>query len=218
MEAVDEFREQYRKSEIGAHYSGWAHFAFTSVVSLGIVVWAASGVRAPTLREWLMVPMTFVIANFAEYWGHRMTMHKPRPGLGLLYKRHTLQHHHFFTHEAMSYQSTRDFKMVLFPPLMIVYFFGLFALPVGAAIWATGSENAARLYVATAVAYFLTYEWLHFAYHLNEKSWLGRRAIVARLRRHHQLHHDLSKMGKFNFNITFPICDVLFDTMNNDEK
>jgi hypothetical protein len=210
---VAEFRTQYRASEIGPRYSGWGHFAFTSTVALIVIGWAASGVRAPSALEWLTVPLTFLFANFGEYWGHRMTMHVPRRGLGLIYQRHTVQHHHFFTHDEMSYQSPRDFKMVLFPPLMIVYFLGLFGLPVGAALWALASHNVARLYVTTVVAYFLTYEWLHFVYHLNETSWIGRRAVVARLRRHHQMHHDLSQMGKHNFNITFPICDLVFGTM-----
>ena len=117
----------------------------------------------------------------------------------------------------MSNDSPRDFKMVLFPPLMIVYFSGLFALPVGAALWAFASPDVARLYVATAVGYFLTYEWLHFVYHLNPMSWIGRRGVVARLRRHHQTHHDLSLMGKHNFNITFPICDLIFGTTLHHE-
>jgi hypothetical protein len=144
-------------------------------------------------------------------------MHVPRPGLGLMFKRHTTQHHHFFTHEKMSYDSPRDFQMVLFPPLMIVYYFGLIAAPVGALLWRFASPEVARLFVATAVAYFLTYEWLHFIYHLNPDSWIGRLGVVARLRRHHQDHHDLSHMGKHNYNITFPICDSIFGTTLHDE-
>lgn len=212
-EPVAEFRARYRSTEIGPRYSGWGHLAFTSVVSSLIIAWAASGVRAPSWREWLTVPITFLFANAAEYWGHRKTMHVPRRGLALIYRRHTTQHHHFFTHEAMSYENARDFQMVLFPPLMIVYFFGLFALPVGAALWWLASPDVARLYVATAVGYFLTYEWLHFAYHLSADSVIGRLSPVRVLRRHHQAHHDLALMGAHNFNITFPICDLIFGTI-----
>jgi hypothetical protein len=211
---VAEFREQYRATEIGKRYSGWAHFAFTSTVSLAIIVWAAWGVRGPSLWELLTVPLTFLFANFGEYTGHRRVMHVPRQGLGFVYKRHTLQHHHFFTHESMSYESSRDFQMVLFPPLMIVFYFGAFALPVGAMLWVFASQNVARLYVATAVGYFLNYEWLHFVYHLDPKSWIGRNSVIARMRRHHQAHHDLARMGKYNFNITYPICDLVFGTLD----
>ncbi len=209
---VAEFRDRYRREKIGAHYSGVAHFLFTTFASLGVITWALWGVRAPSLGEWLAVPLTFLFANLGEYLGHRHAMHKPVAGVRLVYQRHTLEHHHFFTHEAMSYEGTRDFKMVLFPPILIVFFFGLFALPVGALIWLVSTENVARLFVATAVGYYLTYEWLHFAYHLGERSLVGRFVIVRMLRAHHQTHHDLSLMGKWNFNITFPICDLVFGT------
>jgi hypothetical protein len=210
--SVAEFRARYRSWEIGQRYSGWAHFAFTSIVSLAIVAWSASGVRGATWGEWLTVPLTFLFANAAEYFGHKGPMHRPRRGLSVIYKRHTLQHHHFFTNEAMSYEASRDFKMVLFPPYLVLFFFGLFAVPVGAVLWTVASANVARFYVATAVGYFLTYEWLHFAYHLDENTFVGRLGLVRRLRHHHQTHHDLALMGKWNFNITFPICDWIFGT------
>jgi hypothetical protein len=212
MSSVAEFREKYRATEIGARYTGWGHFAFTSTVSLAIIVWAALGVKDVSALEWLTVPITFLFANWAEWSGHKGTMHVPRKLFGLIYKRHTLQHHHFFTHDSMSYESSRDFKMVLFPPLVIVFFFGLFALPIGAALFVFATQNVARLYVVTAIGYFLTYEWLHFIYHLPETSWIGSVGIVRRMRRHHQTHHNLALMGKYNFNITFPICDALFGT------
>jgi hypothetical protein len=211
---VAAFRAQYRTSEIGPRYSGWGHFAFTSLTSLAIVAVTLAGLRGPSWLALSTVPITFLFANAIEYLGHRKAMHRLQPGLGLVYRRHTVQHHHFFTHEAMSYEGTRDFKMVLFPPIMIVFFFGLFALPVGAVLWALTSPDVARLYVATAVGYFLCYEWLHFAHHLRPDSPLGRLSFLRTLRQHHQDHHDPSLMGKYNFNITFPICDLVAGTLH----
>ena len=75
----------------------------------------------------------------------------------------------------------------------------------------------ARLFVATAVGYFLTYEWLHFAYHQPPDGFIGRRWLVRELRAHHTLHHDVARMQKWNFNITFPICDTLFGTTHRGE-
>jgi len=66
------------------------------------------------------------------------------------------------------------------------------------------------------MAYFLSYEWLHFSYHLPEDHPLARTWLVSRLRRHHTHHHDLSLMGKWNFNITFPICDAVMGTSFKD--
>ena len=206
------FREQYRRDRVGPRYNGWAHFAFTSIGSLAVVAWAIGGIHGVRPLEWLTVPLTFLFANVAEFKGHRGPMHHPMRGASLLFARHTKEHHHYFTHEAMHYASHRDFKMVLFPPVMLFFFLGVLAAPVGAALFVVASPNVGRLYVAVAMGYFLTYEWLHFAYHLPPGSWVGRLPLVASLRRHHTRHHDLALMGRYNFNITFPICDWIYGT------
>ncbi len=211
-ESVRAFRADYRAKNIGPGYRGWLHFSFTSLTSLAVIAFAVSRVEAVRPVEWLTVPLTFFFANFAEYHGHRGPMHRPTRGLHLLFQRHTREHHHFFTHEAMHYESSQDFKMVLFPKVMLAFFLGVLAAPVGALLFVLVSHNVGWLYVAVAMGYFLTYEWLHFAYHLHPDSPLGRLPLLAVLRRHHTRHHDLSLMGKHNFNITFPICDWIYGT------
>src|SRR6476619_6759577 len=94
-DAVSRYREVYRAEEISPRYRGWLHLAFTLTFSLGGIAWCASRIHAPTALEWLAVPLTFVYANLAEYWGHRIPMHHPVRGLGLVYRRHTKQHHRF---------------------------------------------------------------------------------------------------------------------------
>ena len=89
------------------------HFAFTSIASLAVIGFAISRVHAVKPLEILVVPVSFLIANAAEYFGHRGPMHRPRAGMRLLFQRHTREHHHFYAHDAMSYESSRDFKMVL---------------------------------------------------------------------------------------------------------
>lgn len=131
----------------------------------------------------------------------------------LLFQRHTREHHHFFAHDAMSYESSRDFKMVLFPPVMLFFFLGVIATPVALALFEVATQNCAWLFVAVAMSYFLTYEWLHFTYHLSPDSIVGGSPLLRALRRHHQNHHDKSLMGKYNFNITFPICDLMMGTI-----
>ena len=144
-------------------------------------------------------------------------MHHPRPGLGLLFERHTRQHHHFFTHETMSVDATRDFKIVLFPPVMLVFFLGMVATPIGALLYFLVSPNAGWIFALVAISYFLSYEWLHFSYHQPPEGWIGRLPFVATLRAHHMRHHDLALMGKWNFNITFPIADGLFGTTSREK-
>jgi hypothetical protein len=209
---VASFREEYRARHVGSHYSGVLHFAFTSLGSLTVIVLAAALVEAPTVLELLTVPVTFVFANFVEYRGHKGPMHRPRRGLSLLFERHTQQHHRYYTHEAMSYEGTRDFKMVLFPPVMLLFFLGAVAAPIGTALFLLASRNVALLYVATAMGYFLAYEWLHFCHHLPAEGPLARVGVLRHLRAHHQAHHDPARMNSWNFNISFPICDWLLGT------
>jgi hypothetical protein len=52
------------------------------------------------------------------------------PGLALIYKRHAGQHHRYFTHEQMPIDGLHDLRAVLFPPVLVLFFFGLFATPV----------------------------------------------------------------------------------------
>jgi hypothetical protein len=178
-----------------------------------MIAFASSRVAAPRVVEWLAVPVTLIVANLGEYWGHRGPMHRPRRGFGLVFQRHTRQHHRFFVHVAMAYDSARDFKMVLFPPVLLVFFFGGIALPIGLVLFLVASSNIAWLYVASVMAYYLTYEWLHFAHHLPATSPIARLPWMAALRRHHTLHHDPKQMGTCNFNITFPLCDWVFGTL-----
>lgn len=212
-EHVAKFRAEFRRTEPGKRYVGWAHFAFTSLGSLSVVAFALSQLSGVRPGEWLTVPASLLLANVAEYFGHRGPMHHRTRGLGRVYRRHTQQHHHFFTHEAMAYESSHDFRMVLFPPVLLLFFLGGIATPLGALFFALGSPNAGWLFVATAMSYFLTYEWLHFSYHLPAEHPLGRLPLLAGLRRHHQVHHDLRRMGHFHFNLTVPLCDWLFGTM-----
>jgi sterol desaturase/sphingolipid hydroxylase (fatty acid hydroxylase superfamily) len=96
---------------------------------------------------------------------------------------------------------------------MLFFFLGVVAAPVGGLLFLVASPNVAWLYVATAISYFLCYEWLHFAYHQPPQGLIGRLPFVAVLRRHHMRHHDPSLMSRWNFNITFPICDAVFGTI-----
>ena len=165
---VAAFRARYREQHVGAGYRGWLHVAVTSLGSLAAIAFAISRVRAPTLGQLAALPVFFLIANLGEYFGHRGPMHHRKRGLGLVFERHALQHHRFYTHDAMAADSPRDFKMVLFPPVMLVFFLGGMAAPIGLVVGLALGANLGWLFAATAVGYFLTYEWLHFAYHQPE--------------------------------------------------
>lgn len=214
---VEAFRSGFRRT-IGDGYRGRAHFAFTTFASISVIAFALSQVRSATWREWLVLPIGFLVANLAEYLGHKGPMHHPVKRLRIIHTRHTVQHHHFFTHDAMECESPRDFKIMLFPPALLIFFFVGIAAPVAAAFFLVISANAGWIFLATGVGYYLTYEWLHFAYHLPAESTVGRLGLVRVLRQHHATHHDLTKMGRWNFNITFPIFDAVFGTTWKDQR
>jgi hypothetical protein len=214
-ERVTTFRDEYRSAEIGPSYRGWVHFGFTTLGALTAIVVAIVMVDAPTLLELLTVPVAFLVANAGEYFAHRGPMHQRSRRLAFVFQRHTLQHHRFFTHDAMECRDTRDFKMILFPPVMVVFIVCAVATPAGLLLGLVFGTNVGALFVATAVGYFLTYEWLHLAYHLPR---VGRLPVLAKLRLLHERHHDPSVMARCNFNITFPICDWLLGTSYPKQK
>ena len=211
--SVARYREQFRLEENCRAYPGWAHLAFTSTVSLTVVILCAMSVEQVKPLEWLTIPVAFLYANLVEYFGHRGPMHHPVKGLRLIFYRHTKQHHRFFTDREMTFDSSHDFKAVLFPPIMILFFLGGFGVPMWIILYYTASENVAWLAVATAIAYFLNYEWLHFAYHCAPASRIGRIPGVQTLRNLHLDHHNPRLMTQYNFNITYPIGDWLFRTL-----
>jgi hypothetical protein len=214
---VGAFRLEYRRNEISRRYSGPLHFAFmlaSGTVGMGV---ALSAVEAPTVPELAMLPAAFLFANLVEYGMHRWPMHHRFGPLGLLFERHTLQHHRFFTRQAMSYDTTRDWKMVLFPPVIIVALASV-AAPTWLLLRTLWSANAAWLFVAVALGYYVLYEILHTTYHSRDGSWVARLPLLSRLRRHHTVHHDPRLMTRHNFNITFPICDVLFRTTRETQQ
>lgn len=211
--SVRAFRERYRLEEDSGDYPGWLHLAFTSSVSLAVIVFSLLQLNQVTPLEWVTVPVVFLYANLVEYMGHRGPMHHPVKGLRLIFYRHTKQHHRFFTDREMTFESSHDFKAVLFPPLMILFFIGGFGVPMWALLYFLASANVAWLALATGIGYFLNYEWLHFAYHCDPESRVGRIPGVQTLRRLHLHHHDPRLMTQHNFNITYPIGDWLFRTL-----
>lgn len=113
--------------------------------------------------------------------------------------------------------SSKDYKAVLFPISLILFFFGLIGIPTWFFVSWLFSNNVAWLFVITSIAYFLNYEWLYFAYHCAEDSWVMKVPGFKKLRQLHNHHHNQKLMAHYNFNITYPICDILFGTYYKDE-
>ena len=216
MESIARARTAFRENRIPKHYSGRAHLITVIGFSVSVAVANFAMLDDVTPLEWLTIPLTFLYSNVAEYLGHRGPMHNKTRFLTGIFQRHTVEHHSFFTDEAISFDSPRDYRAVLFPPILLVFFFGFFAVPVGAILYFLVSSNVCYLFVFTAILYYLNYELFHFCYHLDPRSRLGHLPVIRRLRRNHVAHHDKALMTRYNFNITYPICDRLFGTYYRD--
>jgi hypothetical protein len=141
-------------------------------------------------------------------------MHNHFRFMEIIFRRHAGEHHRYFTHDAMEAKSSREYAHVLFPPVMIVFFLGLFAFPVAYLLGRWMSPNTGFLFLATGMAYFLNYEWFHFAYHMPAGSWARRLPGMETLLKLHTAHHNQKLMASRNFNITYPIGDLLFGTLH----
>ena len=212
-QATASYRQDYRTEHIGRRYSGPAHFAFTTLASLSVIIWCVMALEAVAPWEWVTIPLTFLYSNLVEYLGHRGPMHHPTRGLRGIYERHSKRHHRFFTDQEMAFDSATDFHAVLFPPILVVFFTAVFALPAGLALGWLASANVAYLFILTSLAYFLNYELLHFVYHLPVDNPLLRIPLLKILRLLHMRHHKPALMSRYNFNITYPIGDWLFGTL-----
>ena len=213
-------RETVRASLLGqipSWYSPWLHLIVPGLVGLAVVIAALTQVQAPRLTELLAVPLVWVISNIFEWHIHRDVLHHRFAPFGELYDRHTPQHHRVFITEDMAIRSWREFRLVLIPAVGVI---GIVLLDGGFTVLVAlvGGRNVAALYLATAVSYTLSYEWLHLCYHLPEQSWLGRRRLIQWLRRHHAIHHAPELMQRWNFNVTVPLWDWIRGTIHRDPE
>jgi hypothetical protein len=199
---------------IPRHYSPWVHLACPSVLGLGTIVFACVWIRDLRAWELLTIPIVFILGTITEWHAHRDLLHRRTWPLQVLYDRHTPEHHRIFVTEDMAMRSSREFRLVLIPA------YGLLAILVGVLpiavvlAYVFHQRNVAALYLATAMGFAVSYEWLHLAYHLPASHPIARLGWVARLARHHATHHDPTLMQKWNFNVTFPVWDWIRGTIH----
>jgi hypothetical protein len=194
-------------AEIPGWYRPWLHLAFPSLIGIAVIVASASLLRNVRPLDLVTIPATFLLLNAGEWRIHRDMLHRRTPPLGVLYDRHTPQHHMIFVTDDMAIRATREFRLVLIPAYGIIAA-GVGALPIPAALWlGFGLRNPALLFMAVTMAYVVGYEWLHLSYHAPSSSFIGRLKLIQRLRRHHAIHHSPELMQKWNFNVTIPLWD-----------
>ena len=196
-----------------AWYRGEMHLGFTLVVTFSAMAWCWVHIHGATVWEWLLIAPIVLFGNWIEWGAHRYILHRPVPGLQMIYKRHVTVHHQFFTHHDLSYSGHKDWRALLFPPFAPLGFV-LAAVPPALVAGFFVSANAGYIVVLTMSGYYLLYEGLHTLSHLEDEDypWLQHVPLINTVRRMHYIHHVLGFMQTRNFNLTFPICDALFGT------
>lgn len=204
------FRADFR-AKIARAYDGWLHVVMIYAIGGAAIWFAARQISSPAWYEFLIIPVAFVIANVFEWWIHKYVMHRPIKGFMGIYKRHTLAHHQFFTEVEPTIDSTRDFRIVFFPPYALVAFICM-TLPAVGFFHLVGFPNTGWLLLITNVALYLNYELFHACCHVKNDRIVRHIPFINTIRRHHAAHHNTAIMMERNFNLTYPIADWFFGT------
>jgi len=175
-----------------------------------VIAVAASNLGDVKPWEWLIFAGALVLANFGEYWLHRIPFHNPRIP-DFTYFEHTMRHHAFFSYERMWVEDLNDLKFVLFD-LRVVPIMVLGLMPLFFAVRYLGEPDLGWLFLLGAISYYAVYEVVHALSHLSPETTLGSIGIVQRLTHHHRVHHDPRLMRRFNFNFAIPLFDLVFGT------
>jgi hypothetical protein len=202
---------------IPAWYSPTLHLITPTAIGLSVLIFAISRVHALQPIELLAIPATLLLAFVFEWCAHKWVLHHRSPLLGVIYDRHELQHHVVFTYDDMVMQSPRELWLVLMPAYAVVLV-ALFNAPIAYLTAMLVSPNAGFLYLTTSMVFFLSYEWLHLAYHLPPTTFVGRLQLIARLREHHRRHHEPRLMKQWNFNVTVPAFDWVKRTLWSPQR
>ncbi len=217
METVHERQRRAIVELVPSWYRPLPHLVLPSLFGLLTAVFAVTQLRELRLIELGVIPIAVLVGFAFEWRVHKSVLHRRVPGLGVIYDRHELQHHVVFTHDDMAMRGPRELQLILMPAYAIVLI-AVFNAPLAYLASRLVSPNVGYLYLVTAMSFFLTYEWLHLAYHLPPSHPLGRLRLVARLREHHRKHHDPRLMRSWNFNVTVPMFDWIHRTMWTPER
>jgi hypothetical protein len=211
-----QYRATYR-DRVAGWYNGWLHVLIIYAIGFSVIYVCWANLRDVRPWEWAVIPITFLGANFFEWWIHRFVMHRPSriKALRAIYTRHTLMHHQFFTEEEMRFAGPIDWRVTFFPPYALVTFTAI-SLPGAVVLGQLVSANCGWLFVLTTTAMYLLYEFMHFCCHIDDNAFVRYFPMVNTIRRHHAAHHNQFLMMERNMNLTFPIMDWLFGTSDLD--
>jgi len=207
---VLEYRKKFHQENIGTHYSGLLHVFFSTSCLVGTSLFCLYKLNNLTGLEYFILPFMLLFGNFTVYFIHKYLLHRRIPYMGSAYRRHTIEHHHYFTDEFIVVSSSKEFRILLFPPEIVIFVSFIWGPLVFWFFAKTWSLNAGYLFWLGHCIYFVLYEVFHFTSHLPTNHWALKFRPFAYMREHHKLHHNPKLMAQYNFNIVYPMSDLIF--------
>lgn len=205
------FRESYRAG-ISPWYNGYVHVIAVFATGFLALGWMFSQVQEASVVEWLTLPLTLIIWNFIEYFVHKQLGHKKRKLARLFYKRHSGDHHTFYTDQYFTPANARDWRVTFFPVWLIFVVLCIAGLWFKGLSVITGSANIGWVSAIGLVAGYLLYETIHYCDHLPQDHFIAKLPWLGHMRHLHRLHHRRDLMHSKNFNLTFPLADWVLGT------
>jgi Fatty acid hydroxylase superfamily len=159
----------------------------------------------PSMAIW------WLASSFMEWALHRYVMHRPVGAFDYPFKAHAVIHHQVFkadhTYHLIRQEDKRTIPMAWWNgPVLIV----LASIPVMPVAYMIGSWWVYFGAMTGTAVYYSVYEYIHWCMHLPKERRMERSWAFRRLNGHHLLHHRY--MHK-NFNVVFPMADLLLGTL-----
>ncbi|HUO05940.1 MAG TPA: sterol desaturase family protein [Candidatus Binataceae bacterium] len=191
-------------------YRWWRHAAALAAISATTIAVSVSQLIRVTPLEWICFGGFLLLANFGEYWLHRIPFHNPIIP-DFTYYGHTREHHAFFGYERMAIDDLNDLRFVMFD-LGVELLTIAGAIPLAALFYFGASHNLGWLFMLAVICYYSIYEVTHALSHLPAGNPIGEMKAVKAMSYHHRVHHDARLMRHYNFNFAVPIFDWMFGT------
>lgn len=151
--------------------------------------------------------------SFFEWVLHRYVMHQPVGKFRYAFEAHAVVHHQHFKADNTYLIGDRGHEISRKIPM--AWWNIIVLLPIASFPWLIASVVTKSLPMAiipplVILAYYATYERVHWCMHLPKRRRLEMLWVFRRLNGHHLLHHRY--MHK-NFNVVLPLADLCLGTL-----
>jgi hypothetical protein len=214
------FKTLYVPNESGFRFfkitNGKFYFSIIALTLISVPVFVYSQIQIFHSYFWYLIPIYFLICNYIEYTLHRYPIHKKTKGFEFLFE-HVTVHHRYYNEKTPYIEEPKD-VMAVFLPILYFIFISLEFMLISAIIYFFIDYNNAVFFAFFAYRYYLMYEILHFSYHTPENSFIKKIPFMKKLAQFHLNHHESKLINNYNFNITFPIFDKIFNTAYKENE